>query len=121
MSLADHVKMNITMTIDGVTAGKIQVGDHIIGYRGVSESNYHPTDWRIVRLPTQDEPWCLTDDYRAVIHVSTTALLRVKRRMSNSQTKADDGWNGKCPRCRKNTYTGMNQIEHEGGVCLQAT
>lgn len=34
-----------------------------------------------------------------------------------NKNKDKDKWNGACETCGKGTYTGMNNVEHEGGKC----
>lgn len=42
----------------------------------------------------------------------------VRYRRTTSTAVSGSRWNGKCPRCRKGTYTGFTAVEHEGGGCV---
>ncbi len=61
-----------------------------------------------VTLGKTDHQLLLTTGDRSRLRVRRPTPLKAKQQANSSH------WNGKCARCGHNTYTGMNNVEHEG-------
>lgn len=57
------------------------------------------------------------EETRLIDHLDRMPLRVLYKPAPKSKQQTSSHWNGKCARCGRNTYTGMNNVEHEGGSC----
>lgn len=97
------------MVAASLVVGDVIVEVHVGGWQKVGPFEVTTINGNRVEgvtLGKTDQQLLLTTGDQARLRVRRTAPVKAKQQANH--------WNGKCARCGRNTYTGMNNIEHEG-------
>lgn len=123
------------LIIEPLSVGQLRIGDCVTGFK-----NHWSDCWTEV-YEGETVDWVITEVQNTYTRgvsrmVDSTGVYRryrflfenndsrfkILRPDRTDEVKADSSrWNGICPSCKLGTYTGMFQVEHEGGSCAEKT
>lgn len=114
-----------------LTVNQLEIGDRITGFKQHwaepwADTYYAaPVDWRVTGIEADCVVATDVNSDASGFHSSrefNVDAMAFRFKVLRSEAKANAGrWNGICADCKLGTYTGMFQVEHEGGSCMGKT